>query len=254
MSYLKRAQASQKNAKGKAFTVICGRRLSGKTTLAGTLPGTSVLLYNRLKESDTECAENLAKKLGHKLHVFNFNTVTGGELSLDDHLNALAKDTEVDNVYIDGATSVANILYDDPQVQVALEKNVWEGYRMIGDQVCSIIEKAKLLTMSSHAVKPKNVFITASLTTKTDANGNMLDVKFDIRGQMGITSLTEKAPNVLVIRDDITDSETGSEVRMMMTRTANYWPARISGLLGDENPGVMAPDLREFFKLKGSEV
>ena len=74
MSVLSRLIA-QKAEDKKLFAVVAARRLGGKTTLAGTLPGTTLMLQAAVLESGSNSAKQLAEQRGNKLVVASFTSL-----------------------------------------------------------------------------------------------------------------------------------------------------------------------------------
>jgi len=247
--YLKRIAKLRQGVNAKIFCVIAGKRLSGKTTLAGTLPGTTVLLHPITREAGADSALAMAKDKKNQLVIANFDDLykdENGSLSLTTHLNYLSLDNEVENIYMDGISSVSNMVYDLPEVQeLVANKDGFASYRMIGDKTNEFVHILKKLTLPSFTAHPKNVYMTMALTQKTDALGNITDVKFDVKGNMAITEITQQCPNVAVAMMETKKDDNGQEIkrRVLLTRTQDHWPGRIGGLLDKNNPGIVEADL-----------
>lgn len=252
LSVLERMKQLRRNNQGGLFGVIAGPRLSGKTTLAGTLPGKTVLLYPELEEAGPGSAEELAAKLGNDLTVVTFRSIYTGTAeapSLMELISMLREDDEIDNIYIDGISAISDMIYSQSDVQVLLKKNVWDGFRDIGDKLSTIMNEIKILT-TTEVVKHKNVFITMALSPKLDSAGNMIDVVFDVKGNVAVTQITKKCPFVGVLA---TAEVEGKDERVLLTQTFAGWPARIDGLLDDDNPGFVERNLGQVLNLLKKE-
>jgi hypothetical protein len=242
MSILERIKKSAPPPKG-LFAVVAGCRLAGKSSLAGTLPGKTIMLQATVLESGSESAKAMAARNKHELTVLNFNTV--------DELNAIIKELEVDetfnNVYVDGLSAITELLTVQPKIAVVMKGNVWEGYRLLGEQATDIILALKKLT---YGEKAKNVFLTCAMKVKSD-NGTV-DVELETRGRMAVTAVTKYGEAVLTMLPP-QRTETGETGYRLLTRSDEIWPGRIDGLLRDENPGIIEPaDLSTVLALRNN--
>jgi hypothetical protein len=243
MSILDKVKKQTKLDNKKMFGIIGGLRLSGKSTIAGTLPGKTLMLQASVLESGSQSAEMLAKKLGNSLQVLNFNSL--GELI--EIIAELKADTEFDNVYVDGLSAVTEMKLKDPMTAALIKKSVWDGYRELGDFVTDVLLQLKELTYASSVKKAKNVFMTCALTSKQDKAGNVIDVSLDVRGNVAVTSVTKLGECVATVY--LRQTEEGQE-RVLLTKTFDYWPGRIDGILDEDNPGIIPADLSQLLKLK----
>ena len=89
--------------------------------------------------------------------------------------------------------------------------------------------------------------MTCALIAKQDKAGNVIDVALDTRGNMAVTSITKLGECVVTVMQR--ETEEGSE-RVLVTRTMDYWPGRIDGILYEQNPGLLPADLSELLKLR----
>jgi hypothetical protein len=232
VSILAKIKAAKKVENKKLFAVVASKRLGGKTTAAGTLPGRTLLLQAAVLESGSESAQKLASNKGNELHVVNFMNVN----ELIQYAEELLKDEDFDNVYIDGVTAITEQLTSDPKIAAIIKKNVWDGYAAVGAGVTDVMLALKKLTYSEHTKKPKNVFVTCSLTTKNDANGNITDVELEAKGRVAVSQITKLGEAVITIVKVQTEN---GEVRSLLTKSQGHWPGRIDGILDDENPGLI---------------
>lgn len=243
MSILARIKKEGKAPAKKLFGVIAGQRLVGKTTLAGTLPGKTLLLQAAVLESGSQSAEMLAKKGGHDLSVMTFHSLA----ELVELVAELKQDSDFDNIYIDGLSAITEMKMKDPTTAALIKKSVWDGYRELGDFVTDVILHLKELTYPTSTKKAKNVFVTCALIAKQDKAGNVIDVALDVKGNVAVTSVTKLGECVATVY--LRQTEEGQE-RVLLTKTFDYWPGRIDGILDEDNPGIIPADLSQLLKLK----
>ena len=230
----------------KLFGVVAGPRLGGKSTLAATLPGKTLMLQAAVLESGSKSAEKLAAELGHDLSILTFNTLA----ELDEYIKDLKVDEYFDNVYVDGLSALTELKYGDPAVVRRMKANVWDGYKDIGDYAGAVIMELKALTYPGIAKNPKNVFITCALSIKLDKAGGIADVGLETRGNMAVTAITKLGEAVVTVMN--VPGENGVE-RRLITQTQEWWPGRIDGVLDDANPGTLPADLSLVLKLISGE-
>ena len=226
----------------KKFTVIAGPRLSGKTTLCGTLPDNALLLQAAVFESGADTAEAKAKKLGHNLVTHSFENIP----QILKQIERLKKDTKFDYLYVDGFSALTEMKSKEADYIKLAQKDSWGAYRLLGEQVSNVVLELKRLCFSQHAAKPKHVFLTAALKIKTESSGHV-DVELEATGRMAVTTLTKLAPCILCNFEKTL--ENGKQQRMLLTRSSKSWPGRIGGVLDEDNPGEIIADLREFLKI-----
>jgi len=233
--------AKAKDSKG-VFAIIKGTRLSGKSTLAGTLPGKSILAQAALLETGSNSAESLAKKLKNNLTVLEFKTVE----ELLDILKEFKGLEGYDNLYIDGITAVTELKYKEPRINRKVNGGgnlVWEGFREIAEATEALIEACKGITETSM----KNVFLTLSLDPKHDASGELVELTPITKGQATLGKLERYGNNTVSIRCRNTDK--GEMVRELLTKNQGPYTARIDSLLDDNNPGVLPADLSKLINI-----
>jgi hypothetical protein len=227
----------QENSHG-VFAVIGGQRLDGKSTLAGTLPGKTLLLQASELETGSSSAMALAAELGNDLSILTFE-------SFGDLLEIL-QDKEVldyDNLYIDGISAINEMRYECDDVQKAQKKSVWDGYRILGDDLRKLLRNAKKMTMV-HGI---NIFFTLAYKAKMDANGNISVLEPDIKGNVTIAEIQRLCPTVLAIRKKF--DEDGNIGRELLTNSDEIYPARMERFLDHNNPGVVEPNLTTVLNL-----
>lgn len=233
MSILARTRKQSENK--KLFAAVCAPRLAGKTTLAGTLPGRTLLLQVAVLESGCKSAVALAKQLGNDLAVLTVASLKEWE----DIIDELSKDKDFDNVYVDGLTALNEIIYRDPKTQ-ALKRggDGFKAYAHIGDTTDQILTALKGLTYPEVNVKPKNVFVTVAL--KVENEGGVTDVKLEVKGKVSVTSITKLGEAVLTVVPPM-KTEHGTTQHQLLTKSDGVWPGRVDGLLADQNPGAIEP-------------
>jgi len=226
-------------AKRGVFGVVAGTRLSGKSTVAGTLPGNTLLLQAKLIETGSRSAQKLADKLGNSLDIAEFSTLK----DLYDVIEELGEDTHYKNIYIDGMSAITELKHDEPEMRKMMKKNVWDAYREIGTSAATILYAAKGLSEETG----KNVFFTLALKEKYDSMGNLVNLDPDIKGNMTLGSIKKICPVVVCLRATL--DEDGNTVREVLTASEGPFSARVDELIDDENPGVLPADLGKVLNL-----
>lgn len=248
MSILDRLKKQETQEGKKLFGVVAGPRLGGKSTLAGTLPGKTLMLQVAVLESGCESAKSLASKLGNELDILSFSSME----ELAGITKDLGTDTTYDNVYLDGLSALTDIKIREPRIQALIKKDVWSGYRELGEDISTMLLLLKALTYPV-TTKPKNVIITCALAVKTGPNGNIVDVSLEAKGNVAVTQITKLGEFVITVMPPI-ETENGITGHRMITRSVESWPGRIDGVLSEDNPGMIAPaNLGELFKLINKE-
>lgn len=234
-------QSKRKSVKSRGiFAAITGQRLSGKSTLAGTLPGKTAMLTTRMFETGSATAETLAARLGSSLDIFEFSSAK--------ELLTMAKEASLtyDNIYIDGASGLTEILYRSPEITKELKKNVWDGFAMLGDSVEDVLLGIKELAEKDEGI---NVFVTAALEPKFDAAGNIIELAIEAKGKSVIKNLRKIFPIVVCLRPSYDEEGRLKDEPEMVTKTDGPYGARIDSLLADQNPGLLNADLAELVAL-----
>lgn len=231
----------------KLFCIVAGVRLAGKTTLIGTLPGKTLLLQASARESGSESAKKLAKKLGNDLDVLSFASLA--ELAKD--LNDLLTDAVYDNIAVDGLSAVTEMKYEDPKTKALVKTDNWQAFREIGDTATQVILAMKRLTEPSETTNPKNTFLTVALSIKQDKNGAIVDVSLDVKGNVATSAVTKFGEAVVTVLPP--SGEKGAGEYRLLTRTEDVWPGRIDGILREDNPGSIEPaSLAKLLEIKAS--
>jgi hypothetical protein len=239
------ARVKKQTAEGdkKLFAAVCAPRLVGKTTLAGTLPGKTLLLQVAVLESGCKSAQALAEQLGNDLTVLSVATLDEWEAIIDE----LSKDKEFDNVYVDGLTAINEVIFRDPKTQALKNRDSFKGYALIGETTDGILTELKRLTYQADNAKAKNVFVTVALKVESDNGVN--DVKLEVKGKVSVTSITKLAEAVLTVVPPV-KTESGTTPHTLLTKSDGVWPGRVDGLLESQNPGVVSPaNLTTFLNL-----
>ncbi len=225
-----------------AFGIITGLRCAGKSTLAGTLPGKTLMLQATLKETGSNSARQKAVECGNQIEILTFETVKELIAALQEF-----PQTDFDNLYIDGITAITNMRLEEPEVQrmIALDpkKGIWAAYNAIGKTMEDLIQDAKY-TAEQHS---KNVFMTLALTPKYSETGALVEVQPTLKGQLTLSIIQGYGNLVLVATSRIDDN--GNLVRELITKNNGLFGARIDTLLDAQNPGVLPADLGEVLRL-----
>jgi hypothetical protein len=204
----------KRNDVGGLYGVVAGLRLLGKTTLAGTLPGKTILFQAQLLETASSSAEQLAKELGNSLDTIEFSSV--GDL----RELLLSKETKTyDNVYIDGLSAVSEMIYNGREIQALLKKNQWEAFREIGDELREFQLMCKQFTIDTG----KNLFMDPV-----------------VKGQVALEAIKKYAPVVVAVTNEM--DESGNLHRFIITKSDGVYPARIDSVLDHNNPGRFEAD------------
>lgn len=242
MSVLAKLKAQKQSA--GFFGVVAGCRLGGKSTIAGTLPGKTIMMQAKLIETGSRSAEALAKRMGNEIDVVEFDTIN----TLVSVLAELRDDKTYDNVYIDGLSAINEMKSREPEMVKQFKKNVWDAYRDVGDSAMNILYLAKLLAEETG----KNVFFTLAMKEKYDSMGNLINLEADLKGNMTLGSIKRLCPTVVCVRSVM--NEDGTVERQLLTKSDGPYSARIDCLLDDTNPGVLEADLSKVLELVMSQV
>lgn len=235
MSILERLK-KKKAEDEKFFGVITGFRTAGKSTLAGTLPGRTLMLQAAVLESGSRSARALAKELGNELHVESFTSID----HLTEILKELESDTDFDHVYLDSLSALTELKYREPATKSLTRKSVWDGFRAIGDAAEDILLPLKQLTLPSVAKKQKNTFCTVALDAKRDEHGNVVEVEMAAKGRMAISLVAKLGDGVLTCLPP-KETENGTTGYRLLTSAIGPYPGRIDGVLAADNPQIVEP-------------
>ena len=224
-----------------AFVAILGQRLSGKSTIAGTLPGKSAMFTARIFETGSASAQTMADRNGATLDVYEFSN--GKELT------ALVKEAVAEgyeNIFIDGVSGLTEILFRLPEISKAITKSAWDGYAMLGDQVEDV-----LLSLKEIAEKDggPNIFVTAAIEPKYDQAGNVIEMMVESRGKSVLKGLRRLFPVVVSLIPAYDENGIKLDVPDLLCKTDGVYPGRIDSLLAQDNPGVLNADLSALISL-----
>ncbi len=217
------------NASSGTVALILGERLAGKTTIAGTLPGKTLLLQAKLRESGTGSAEALATATGNNLEAVLFENY--GDLR---ELITEAVELKYDNIFIDGLSAITEQLEISPEFKRACgsKKNIFDGFRYLGMQVEDLIMSAKTIAIDTGI----NIFFTMALKRK-DVDGAPVILPV-CKGNIALEALKKMIGVVVTVT---TDPITGS--RTLLTRSQGAYFGRIDAILDGSNHGVIEPNL-----------
>lgn len=223
------------------MAALGGARLSGKSTLAGTLPGSTLVIQPAGIEAGNTSPIELAKKLGNKLDII--------EVESHGQMFEVLQESAIlsyDNIYVDGISAFTEMIYNSPEFITRSTKNKWDGFDYIKDQSGKLVLVCKELAEKND----KNVFITYALKEKTDENGNIASVEMDAKGNATKTIIESKSPNVITAV--AVTKEDGSLVRGLLTKNKGPYVARLGNLLDEDNPEKIIPaDLATLLTIVG---
>lgn len=239
MSVIEQLKKKKKNQVG-FMAAVGGQRLAGKSTIAGTLPGKTLVIQPAGIESGNTSPVGLAKKRGNVLDIIEFtdhNMIF--EILNDKGL------LEYDNIYIDGISAYTEMVYMSDEFVRRSDKNKWDGFDYIKDMATQLVTQAKVLADT----KDKNVFITYALKPKYDENGDLASVEMDAKGNATKSLIEGKCPSVIAVVTATT--EDGTMKRGIVTKHRGPYIGRLGNLLDEDNPGVLEADLGVLLKLVG---
>lgn len=235
------AEQRKKEQESRVFAVIAGTRLSGKSTIAGTLPGKTLMLQASPLETGSKSALKLASKLGNDLTVCSFSSV--GELW------EYFKDKDLykfDNLYIDGLSAITEQLLGSPEVKkIIAMKNDWAGYRELW------VEATNLLLAAKEISTKINVFFSMAMREERDSQGNVVEVKPEVKGNATLGSIQRLCPTVLYTIAETYETEDG-EIKVDRKIIAGYrgvYAGRIDSFLDGEGIDIMNADLGKVLEL-----
>jgi len=240
---IKERVAQHKSNKGN-FCCVMGARLGGKTTLAGTLKEPTLLLQAARLETNSKSALKLASENGYKLDVISFSSLD----ELAEIFEEFKESKEYKNLYIDSLSAIGDLVYDRPDIQKLLNKDVWQGYRTLGSEIVNFILKCKDFVDNSD----KNVFLTLALKEKTDNQGFVTKLDLIMKGNMSLEMLQKVCPNIICLFRE--EDEECNSIRKMAIRSHDVYNSRIDGILDscEKIPAVVTPDLELFLKVANS--
>ena len=238
MSILEKKRMVMKD-KG-VFGVILAERLGGKSTLGGTLPGKTAMLTAGLFETGAGSAIAKAKELKNDLQVFRFD-------SLNEYFKMLEelKESDFDNIYIDGASGITEMIYRQADIKAAIKKNSWDGFREVADKV----EEQILATKELAEIFNKNVFYTMSVAPEMDKLGNVLSLKPEQKGNATVKNMKAIFPVVVSLRPKFDDDGNQLDEPELVTKTDNIYSGRLDDILSTQNPGTLPADLSTVISL-----
>jgi hypothetical protein len=223
------------------FGAILGQRTAGKSTIAGTLPGRTCMLTAKTFETGAASAQALAAERGNQLDVFEFASAK--------ELVAMAKEAVAegyDNLFIDGASGLTEIMYRTPEIAKKLNSNQWEAYALLADHVEDALLAIKELAEVDNGV---NIFVTASVEAKYDQAGNVIEYAIESKGRSVIKNLRKLFGVVVHLRPAFDGDGNRLDAPELVTKTDGPYMARIDSLLAHHNSGIMEADLTSLISL-----
>ncbi len=219
------------------FGVVGGLRLDGKSSLAGTLKGSTLMLQAAELETGSSSAKQLAELNGNKIQILTFTGYA-------DLMTILADPDLIDfnNIYIDGVSAITEMRTECDDFKRMAKKNIWDAYRLLGDDLRAFLRSAKRFTSTG-----QNVFVTMAYKPKFDTNGNIVSLDPDVKGNITISEIQRLCPTVLAVTK--TFDEDGNLHRKIITKSNEVYPARIDSLLDGNNPGVVEANLTKVIDL-----
>lgn len=215
----------QKEVSG-IFLCLAGPRFGGKTTTLGTLPGKTLLIDISDKESGSRGAVNMADRMGVK----TFDVVTGLDCKDVKELVAEGVAAGYDNIAIDGLSALTEVELESPIVVRAGKSDKWKGWEQLGKHVTDLLQSLK----KTAAASGTNIIFTVALKEKTNAEGEVTEVKLDLKGNMAEGYITGRCPYFVVSR--LASDAEGKPVRILQTYSDGIYNGRLDGYLEDTYP------------------
>ena len=122
-----------------------------------------------------------------------------------------------------------------------MKKNVWDGYRELGDSL------KRFLLLAKGVSKVKNVILTMALDVKYNTDGAPVEAKPAMKGNITTNEVTRLCPVVLSLTSEYDDD--GELVRKLLTKGDGVLPGRIDSILDEDNPSELPADLSKVFDL-----
>ena len=232
MSILDELRKKKSNSGAGLFGIITGFRTSGKSTIAGTLPGKTLMLQAAVRETGSNSAIALAAERKNHLEILSFDTVP--------ELMAMIHDFHkhpFDNLFIDGISAITEIRFEEPEIQAITLKNQWDGYAAVKKTMHTAIFDAKKVSVD-HG---KHVFMTLAIDPVLNEAGAIVEMKPNLVGRATLQEIKKYGNAVMVVRSRLGDK--GETIRELVTKNDGPYSARIDTLLDHENPGTMPADL-----------
>jgi hypothetical protein len=215
------------------FCIVAGERMSGKSTIAGTLPGKTLMIQADLLETGSQSAAQLAKQRGNHLDIITFS-------DLSDLLGIMKEipATDYNNIYIDSISAITELKVREPSVLKKTKTDVWGAFREVSDSMEAFIELAKSISISSG----KNVFMSVAMeAVLSKTTGEVVSLEAVLKGNATIKHIKKLCPIFITLREIMTADNI--QLRQMVTKSVDVYPGRIDGLLDEYNPGILVPDL-----------
>lgn len=241
MSLVERLIKERQQKKGY-FAVVGGERMTGKSTLAGTLPGRTLLVQPAHIESGNESPLEKAAECGNHVDLIQLeNYEMFFELLTDEAVK------EYDNIYIDGISAMSMQLYKSPKFKVIEKKtNNWDAFRFVKDVLQDFMEAMKQYA----EVNDKNVFITYATEPVINKQTQQVESMRTVAMGNYPQKFVEEGAGTVVQSIVATDAE-GNTKRALITSHTGPYHARVGDLLDGKAPKSLPHDLSELLKLAG---
>lgn len=235
----------------KMMGCIAGERTLGKTTMLGTLPGKTAMLYMDMWETAYKSAAKKAAELGNILVPIK---VTSPD-ELAKGIQELYSDDYFDNVALDSVTALTQMRgkEDDIRKMIKMGKG-WAAGAEVKDSMLDYLLTLKGLSRLDTGVKkPKNVVVTIALVIKRDIAGAPVSMEMETWGHATpelVTGLCNFSGTLVKVRN-----EEGEAVRKLLVVDEPPFKGRADGLLDEDKPdGMVDPDFATIFNLiKGAK-
>ena len=150
-----------------------------------------------------------------------------------------------DNIYVDSATGVTELMYRTPEMQMAIKKNSWDGFRVLAEKVEELMLKTKELTEDGKT----NIFYTVSLVPTKEGG-----LEPEAKGSSVTKNIRAIFPIVVALMPQKDEEGNALPPRLITSSMAGY-SARLDDILIQHNPGSLDANLTTLIKfLKGDKV
>lgn len=245
MSILKRLLEQKKNPDA-LFCCVYGYSTAGKSTLAGTLPGKTLIIQIKNLETGSKSALQVAKQLGNNVSIVDIES--------DKELISLFKEIKetdhgFDNIYVDSLSAFTEMFIRQPEIKLLAGKDRWAAFNRLADAIFNIIIEAKKLSNSSETKKPCRMFMT--LAVENDKEGKLVP---SIVGTASIKHIFRKFPSILYLHQHVDEENTKVRYLYAQSNTINL-PTRLDSVLDTGKELIFHANLKDVidYTEKGSK-